>query len=289
MRTAASPSNGVGPLVITAIRPPPAQGDRGQPGDRVDLERGADAEHQVRPRGQRLRLGHRVGRQELAEKHHIGLHRTGAIRAARGAVLAEQAVHVLEGEPRPAPLAAGGTDRAVHLDHPLRSGLVMQLVDVLGDHRIEQAAALELRERPGGRRSAPCRPASGTSAGRSSRTWPGRGGKRRCEPPPSGRPSPTAPPRAAEVGDSRRHGDPGAGQGHRRPGLPDQAGEPLCLVSGYLPCHLGLRLPRNAEIPSLASSEKKAVAKPCFSASIPSSRSPLLETSLICSTATGAC
>ena len=41
-------------------------------------------------------------------------------------------------------------------------------------------------------------------------------------------------------------------------------------------------------MPSFASSLRKAVAKPCFSASIPSSRSPLSETSLICSTATGA-
>ena len=85
--------------------------------------------------------------------------------------------------------------------------------------------------------------------------------------------------------------------GGNRPGLRWQArpgGEAEQLAPGgraglfYLPLHFGLRLPRKAPIPSLASSLWKAVAKPCFSASIPSSRSPLWETSLICSPASGA-
>ena len=42
-------------------------------------------------------------------------------------------------------------------------------------------------------------------------------------------------------------------------------------------------------MPSLASSEKNAAAKPAFSASMPSSRSPLAETFLIWPTAIGAC
>ena len=41
-------------------------------------------------------------------------------------------------------------------------------------------------------------------------------------------------------------------------------------------------------MPSLASSLENAAAKPAFSASMPSSRSPLAETALICATATGA-
>ena len=38
-------------------------------------------------------------------------------------------------------------------------------------------------------------------------------------------------------------------------------------------------------MPSRASSDANAVAKPCFSAAMPSSRSPLCETRLICSSA----
>src|SRR5215208_5955060 len=56
----------------------------------------------------------------------------------------------------------------------------------------------------------------------------------------------------------------------------------------YLPDHFAFRLPRNAEMPSRASSDVNAVTKPPFSASIHSSRSPVAETCLICSTATGA-
>src|SRR5215211_7232686 len=57
-------------------------------------------------------------------------------------------------------------------------------------------------------------------------------------------------------------------------------------VRPYFPDHLGLRLARNAEIPSRASSELNAVMKPLFSASIPSSRSAFAETFFTCSTAT---
>src|SRR5262245_4260386 len=95
--------------------------------------------------------------------------------------------------------------------------------------------------------------------------------------------------RGAEVRDPAGHGDAGAGQRDRRGAPQDQLGEPVGLVGCYLPCHLGDLLPRKAEIPSLASWDRKAVAKPSFSASIPSSRSALLEIRLICSTATGAC
>ena len=43
--------------------------------------------------------------------------------------------------------AARGGDRAVHLDHVARAGTLVQAVDVLGDHRLEQARALEGGER----------------------------------------------------------------------------------------------------------------------------------------------
>lgn len=59
--------------------------------------------------------------------------------------------------------------------------------------------------------------------------------------------------------------------------------------TAYLPCHSGVRLPKNAEIPSLASSVWKTRANAAFSASMPSSISPLAEVCLISAIATGAC
>src|SRR5680860_706332 len=67
-----------------------------------------------------------------------------------------------------------------------------------------------------------------------------------------------------------------------------QPPNPRPLGGCYLPLHFGVRLPRKAAMPSFASSLAKAVAKARFSASMPSSRSPLWEALLICSRATGA-
>ncbi len=81
--------------------------------------------------------------------------------------------------------------------------------------------------------------------------------------------------RRAEVGNPGWNRDPGAGQHHGRARLADQLRQSLDPVRDvYLPLHFGVRLPRKAPMPSLASSLRKAVAKPCFSASMPSSRSP---------------
>src|SRR6202042_1365181 len=87
-----------------------------------------------------------------------------------------------------------------------------------------------------------------------------------------------------EVGDARGDRDAGPGQGNGRARLADQLRQSLDPVRNvYLPLHFGVRLPRKAPMPSLASSLRKAVAKPCFSASMPASRSPACETRLICS------
>src|SRR6185312_10056674 len=88
----------------------------------------------------------------------------------------------------------------------------------------------------------------------------------------------------AEVGDPGRHRDPRARERDDGAGLADEARQ-----GRYLPCHTGLRLPRNALIPSLPSCDWNAVANPAFSASMPASRSPAALTCLTCSTASGAC
>src|SRR4051794_8633510 len=165
----------------------------------------------------------------------------------------------------------------------------MELVDVLGDHGLEQTATLELGQRP------VCAVRLLVAEDLKPRA---------IEAPELGRIAPECVdvshlhgidllpqplPRTSEIRNPRRDGDPRAGEGDGALRLSDQLREPRRLVCDYLPCHFGERFPRKAEMPSLASSEKKAAANPCFSASIPASRSPLLETRLICSTATGAC
>src|SRR5438105_1439064 len=166
----------------------------------------------------------------------------------------------------------------------------MQLIDVLRDHRVEQPSPLELGEREVGSVRALV--------------------LERLEPPPVEVPEalrvsvehvdvrdlhrvdvrPDARPGRAEVRDPRGHGDPGAGQRDGRLRLTDQLREAGGLFDreAHLPWNRGVRFPRNAEIPSRASSDANAVTNACFSASIPASRSPAPETFLICSIATGA-
>src|SRR5688572_6554859 len=91
--------------------------------------------------------------------------------------------------------------------------------------------------------------------------------------------------RGPEVGDPGGDRDPRAGQRHGRARLADQLrelrrGPRRCLLKSHSPFHSGLRLPRKAEMPSFASAVWNAVANPAFSASMPSSRSPLWDTSL---------
>ena len=56
-RTAAKRSNGVALMVTMAIWPPASMRQLGQPGRRIDLQRGADAEHQVGAGGERRSPG----------------------------------------------------------------------------------------------------------------------------------------------------------------------------------------------------------------------------------------
>ena len=59
-------------------------------------------------------------------------------------------------------------------------------------------------------------------------------------------------------------------------------------AAAHLPLNSGVRLPRNAPMPSRASSEANAFANASFSAAMPSSRSPLWDACLISSSASGA-
>ena len=176
-----------------AIRPPLVEGELRQAGDRVDLERGADAEQQVGAGAQSLRLLHRTARQELAEQDHVGLHLARAAGAGRDAVGVEQRLDLLQRVAGGAARAARGGDRAVHLDHPLRTRLAMQAIDVLGDHRVQQPAPLELGQRlVGGVRLLVGERLEAGPVEVPEAAWC-RGGRRRSSRPTSGRPSPRAP------------------------------------------------------------------------------------------------
>ena len=95
-------------------------------------------------------------------------------------------------------------------------------------------------------------------------------------------------PGRAEVRDPRRHGDPGARQRHHRAGRADQLGQRGGGTNAHFPLNSGVRLPRNAPMPSRASSDTNAFVNASFSAAMPSSRSPLWEACLISSSASGA-
>ena len=111
-----------------------------EPGDRPDLERRADDEHE---RGAARELGralHRARRKQLAEEHDAGLQDLAAVGAERRRPLLELREHV-----RRCPRvqrqreADGGADRAVHLDDLAAARARVQRVDVLGDHRLRRA------------------------------------------------------------------------------------------------------------------------------------------------------
>src|SRR4051794_22678103 len=141
-------------------------------------------------------------------------------------------------------------DRAVHLDQLPRAGLAVQHVDVLRDDGVELAAALELDQRAVravGLLALQRLEAVAVEVPEALRIGaPGIDVRdlHRVDvlpQPGSGR---------AEVGDPGRHRDPRARERDDRAGVADEARERL-----YLPCHTGLRLPRNALIPSLPSSD----------------------------------
>src|SRR3954452_10310879 len=151
----------------------------------------------------------------------------------------------------------------------------MELVDVLRDHGVEQVAPLELGQCPVGvvrllftehLESGPVEtPELGGVAAEGVDVrhihWV------HLLPQPL--------PRTPEVRNPTRHRDPRSRQSDSALGMPDQLSELYRSLCRYLPCHFGDLFPRNAEMPSLASSDTNAAAKPCFSASIPSSRSAL--------------
>ena len=156
---------------------------------------------------------------------------------------------------------------------------------------VEQPAPLELGQRlvravgPLVARAREARPVEGPEARRVALEDVDVGDLHRVDVLPQPRPG------RAEVGDPGRHRDPRAGQRDRRTaprGSAPRAARRRRSVAVATSAPFGVRLPRKAEMPSLASSLPKAVAKPCFSASMPSSRSPLCETTLICSRASGA-
>ncbi len=141
-------SHGVGPMVTSTTSPPAAWVSSGQPGDRVHLERRADAEQDVGAGAERLRALDRVDRQPLAEEHDVGLQRRGAVLAARHAVGRRGHAPADLGEVRrgAAVQAGGRRDRPVDLHELPRARHAVQAVDVLRDDRVQDAALLELDE-----------------------------------------------------------------------------------------------------------------------------------------------
>jgi hypothetical protein len=74
-----------------------AQRGLGQPGHRIDLERGPDAQHQIGPGGERLRPRNGLDRQVLTEQHHAGLERRAAIAPGHPLrIVPEPAAHVFQ-------------------------------------------------------------------------------------------------------------------------------------------------------------------------------------------------
>ena len=171
---------------------------------------------------------------------------------------------------------------------------LVQAVDVLRDHRVEQPGSLELDERRRGRGWAACPRASGSARRRSARIARGRGGRRRCARPPSDRPSPTARSRASGSRGSRTAPRSRRRSAPRPSGLVDQAREPAAALSVALTGRespsrslavslRGTHRPRNRALRLLQErrdplarvlGDEHVDANACFSASMPSSRSP---------------
>jgi hypothetical protein len=133
---------------MIATSPPAWRVSGGQLGDRVDLERGADAQQHVGAGGEREGALQRALGQELAEQHDVGLQRVVLV-AARHAVRRGRKARadVLEADLLAARQARRVVDRPVDLDELLGPGRPMQAVDVLGDDGVEVPAALELDQR----------------------------------------------------------------------------------------------------------------------------------------------
>src|SRR4051794_26056019 len=84
-----------------------------QLGDRVDLQRRADAEQQVGPRGERVGPLQRALREELPEQDDVGLERRAAVAAGHGdRRVVQPPLDLVERVLRPALQARGVVDRA---------------------------------------------------------------------------------------------------------------------------------------------------------------------------------
>ena len=177
---------------------------------------------------------------------------------------------------------------------PPRARLAMQPVDVLRDHRLEHAAPLELRQRLVRRvrlhvaERLETRPVEAPEPRRIATEGVDRGDLHRIHLLPDPRPGE----RKSGIPDGTEIRRPVSAT-VRRDAASISSAELLAAASGrsrrashggrasgvrarpHLPFHFGLRFPRKAAIPSRASSEPNAVTKPPFSASMPSSRSPL--------------
>ena len=163
----------------------------------------------------------------------------------------------------------------------------VQPVDVLRDHAGHAARAARARRSRGARRWAPCRRGSRSAGRRRTRSAPGRGARRRCGRPPSGRRSPT--------GRSSACGSRGCPDGTEMPAPVSTTTGPDDRISSarrsraHWPLNSGARFSMNAAMPSRASSERERVherrrARP----PAPRRGRAACETRLICSTAIGA-
>src|SRR5205085_900416 len=106
----------------------------------MNLERGAD--HEQEPGGTRQRVGavDRARGQQLAEKDDVGLQNAATLCAKRHVGSAEQRKHLVERVGLTAAGAAGRANRAVHLQDVLASCSLVEPVDVLRDHSVEESA-----------------------------------------------------------------------------------------------------------------------------------------------------
>ena len=122
----------------------------GQPGDRLDAERGAEREQQVGRLGRRERTGEVRLIELLAERDRVALEEVAAARAVRiglaGAHAHERVLHRGSVGAAQALHPVGG---AVHLDHPVRvrAGALVQPVDVLGHEQREARDIGQVDER----------------------------------------------------------------------------------------------------------------------------------------------
>ena len=81
--------------------------------------------------------------EQLAEEDDVRLEDRAALRTGRSRSVLQQLEHARELEPRAAPRARRGSDRAVHLDHLLAAGTRVQEIDVLGHDRPDEPGTLE--------------------------------------------------------------------------------------------------------------------------------------------------